>query len=124
VDTQNEIQNDLKEIWKEQNVDELRLQQKYLFKYGFIMDCIYAYYMEDDYENLSDYENIDFSKVDTAAITKVEMVEQHPFYHILTENKCASEEEIRIFMNLIISRIQVIFLIWNLIEKCIENNFN
>ena len=109
---QKEIQNDLKKIWAKENLDELRLRQKYLFKFGFIVDCIYAYYMDEN-------QKIDFDKMRKAILTNVEIVEQHSFYSILSENKCASEEEIRIFVNLILTipRNAVIFflIVWNLI---------
>jgi hypothetical protein len=101
---QNEIQNDLKTIWERENVDELRLRQKYLFKFGFIVDCIFAYFMDDKHK-------INFHKIHTATTTKVSEVEQHPFYVILTENNCASKDEIRIFVNLIITQNSVFFFL-------------
>ena len=95
MNVQNEIKNDLNTIWAGENVDELRLRQKYLFQFGFIVDCIYAYFMDDE-EN-----NIDIVQINALIATKVTIVQHHPLYAILNKNICANKEAVRIFIKLI-----------------------
>jgi len=81
---QNQIQHDLKQIWGKEDVAQLRLRQKHLFEFGFIVDCIYALFMNEK-------QRIDFGKILKMIATKEKMVHLYPFYDILIKNKCAKK---------------------------------
>jgi hypothetical protein len=93
----------------EEDENARRLRHKNEFRFAFLVDCIYAAHMDDQYGhiNYGDIEN-KLEKPSAEGFIQYFSVTEHPLHGILMANKCGEKEVIHIFLTILLDEFYVV----------------